>query len=86
MTTYLALKRAAAEDAAFEARTQLARMARIHSLGELTASIAHEINQPLAAIATSGSACQRWLEPVSYTHLDVYKRQTTPCPAGCWTA
>ncbi len=62
VTTYLALKRAAAEDAAFEARAQLARMARIHSLGELTASIAHEINQPLAAIATSGSACQRWLE------------------------
>ncbi len=62
VTAYLALKRAAAEDAAFEARTQLARMARIHSLGELTASIAHEINQPLAAIATSGSACQRWLE------------------------
>ncbi|WP_156525768.1 hypothetical protein [Achromobacter ruhlandii] len=47
-------KRAAAEDAAFEARTQLARMARIHSLGELTASIAHEINQPLAARSSAG--------------------------------
>lgn len=61
-TAYLALKRVAAEEAAYAARAQLARMARIHSLGELAASIAHEINQPLAAIATSGSACQRWLE------------------------
>lgn len=62
ITAYLALRRAAAEDAAFEMRTQLVRMARIRSLGGLTASIAHEINQPLAAIAASGSACQRWLE------------------------
>ncbi len=62
ITAYLALKRAAAEEAAQEARVQLARLARIQSMGELTASIAHEINQPLAAIVTSGSACQRWLE------------------------
>lgn len=62
ITAYLALKRSAAEAAAFEARAQLTRMARIQALGELTASIAHEINQPLAAIAASGSACQRWLE------------------------
>lgn len=62
ITAYLALLRAAAEDAAFEMRTQLVRIARIRSLGGLTASIAHEINQPLAAIAASGSACQRWLE------------------------
>ena len=32
------------------------------TIGELGASIAHEINQPLAAIAASGNACQRWLE------------------------
>ncbi|OZI31188.1 hypothetical protein CAL29_24980 [Bordetella genomosp. 10] len=62
ITAYLALKRAAAEEAVQEARAQLARLARIQSMGELTASIAHEINQPLAAIVTSGSACQRWLE------------------------
>lgn len=62
ITAYLALQRSAAQAAAFEARTQLARMARIQSLSELTASIAHEVNQPLAAIATSGSACQRWLK------------------------
>lgn len=62
ITAYLALQRAAAQDAAFEMRAHLVRMARIRSLGGLTASIAHEINQPLAAIVTSGSACQRWLE------------------------
>ena len=38
-----------------------AHSARVSMLGELTASIAHEINQPLAAIATSGAASARWL-------------------------
>lgn len=61
ITTWLALKMIAAESAAHEARAQLIRIARINSLGELAASIAHEVNQPLAAIATSGDACLRWL-------------------------
>lgn len=62
ITTYLALKMVAAKAAIYEAQAQLARMARLTSLGELTASIAHEVNQPLAAIATSGGACLRWLD------------------------
>ncbi|HEX7853707.1 MAG TPA: ATP-binding protein [Sphingobium sp.] len=61
ITTYLALKVVAAEGAAHEARAQLIRLARVNSLGELAASIAHEVNQPLAAIATSGDAALRWL-------------------------
>jgi C4-dicarboxylate-specific signal transduction histidine kinase len=61
-TTYLALKMIAAETAVHESRAQLARMAHLTTLGELTASIAHEINQPLAAIMTSANACQRWLD------------------------
>jgi len=61
VTTYLSLKLVAAEAAAHESRERLLRMARITSLGELTASIAHEVNQPLAAIATSAGACRRWL-------------------------
>lgn len=61
ITTWLALQMIAAESAAYEARAQLIRIARINSLGELAASIAHEVNQPLAAIATSGDACLRWL-------------------------
>ncbi len=36
-------------------------MSRVMTLGELTASIAHEVNQPLAAIVTNSNACLRWL-------------------------
>lgn len=61
ITTYLALRLAAAQAAAHEARAQLARIARIRSLGELTTSIAHEVNQPLAAISASAHAGLRWL-------------------------
>ena len=60
-TTYLVLKTVAAQASAFEAQAQMVRVARLTSLGALTASIAHEVNQPLAAIATSGGACRRWL-------------------------
>jgi signal transduction histidine kinase len=44
-------------------RTQdaLAQVTRVMSMGELSASIAHEINQPLAAIVANGDACLRWL-------------------------
>ncbi len=62
VTTYLALKTAAAQAAVFDAQEQFARMARLTRLGELTASIAHEVNQPLAAVATSADACRRWLD------------------------
>jgi C4-dicarboxylate-specific signal transduction histidine kinase len=61
VTTYLLLKIKRAENATIAARTQLARIGRVTVLGELTASIAHEINQPLAAIVTNGAACTRWL-------------------------
>lgn len=61
ITTLLALKLVAAQAAAHEARAQLLRVARIRSLGELTTSIAHEVNQPLAAISASANAALRWL-------------------------
>lgn len=44
-----------------QAQGDLARVSRISALGELSASIAHEVGQPLAAITTSGEACLRWL-------------------------
>lgn len=44
-----------------EARTELARAARLTSMGEVAATIAHELNQPLAAISNSAGACVRWL-------------------------
>jgi PAS domain S-box-containing protein len=43
------------------ARESLARASQAASLAELSASIAHEVNQPLAAIVTNSNACQRWL-------------------------
>jgi PAS domain S-box-containing protein len=54
-------ERKQAEEALHQAREQLARVARASSMGELTASIAHEVNQPLTAIINNGNACLRWL-------------------------
>ncbi|MGE0743318.1 MAG: ATP-binding protein [Hyphomonadaceae bacterium] len=45
-----------------QVQTEFAHAARVFMLGELTASIAHEVNQPLAAIATNASAGLRWLD------------------------
>ncbi len=50
-----------AEDAVEATRAELRRAARMNRLGAMTASIAHEINQPLAAIAANTSAALRWL-------------------------
>ena len=50
-----------AEEALRKAQGELAHVARVMTMGELTASIAHEINQPLAAIVAEGDACQGWL-------------------------
>lgn len=50
-----------AQDALLAAQAELAHASRVATLGELTASIAHEVNQPLAAIVTSGEAGMRWL-------------------------
>lgn len=61
VTAYLALRTAAAEASAREAQAQLAHITRVTMLGELTASIAHELNQPLAAIVLNGNAARRWL-------------------------
>jgi C4-dicarboxylate-specific signal transduction histidine kinase len=43
------------------AQAQLVHMARVTTMGELTAAIAHEVNQPLAAVVTNANACVRWL-------------------------
>ncbi len=49
------------EDGLLRTQSDLAHVARVATLGELTASIAHEVNQPLAAVVTNGEACLRWL-------------------------
>ena len=50
-----------AEERWQRAQAELAYVARVNALGQVTASITHEINQPLAAIVSSASACLRWL-------------------------
>ena len=54
-------ERKRAQETLAKAQAELAHVSRVSTLGELTASIAHEVNQPLAAIVTSGEACLRWL-------------------------
>jgi PAS domain S-box-containing protein len=50
-----------ASEALREAQMELAHVTRVTTLGELTASIAHEVNQPLAAVVANAEACLRWL-------------------------
>ena len=54
-------QRRLAEEALAKARSELAHVARATTLGALTASIAHEVNQPLAGIITNASTCLRML-------------------------
>src|SRR5262245_23878718 len=54
-------ERKQAEAALREAQTGLAHVTRVTTMGELAASIAHEVNQPLAAVVTKANACLRWL-------------------------
>jgi PAS domain S-box-containing protein len=51
-----------AEQALRQAQAELAHVTRVTTLGELTASIAHEVNQPLAAVIANAAACLRWLD------------------------
>jgi len=61
LMTWLLIKIEAAHAAAHLAQVQLLRLTRVQRLEGLTTAIAHEVNQPLTAIVTSGHACQRWL-------------------------
>jgi len=51
-----------AEEKLHEAQAALAHVTRVTALGELAASIAHEVNQPLAAVVANAAACLRWLD------------------------
>jgi PAS domain S-box-containing protein len=55
-------QRKLAEEALDKARSELAHVARIATLNALTASIAHEVNQPLSGIITNASTCRRMLD------------------------
>ncbi len=54
-------ERMRAEEALHEAQANLARVSRVTTMGELTASLAHEIRQPIAAAVTNAATCLRWL-------------------------
>jgi len=55
------IERKQAEDALHRVQAELAHVTRVATLGEMTASIAHEINQPLAAVVNNATACVHWL-------------------------
>jgi C4-dicarboxylate-specific signal transduction histidine kinase len=55
------VERQQAEEARREAQAELARVSRVTTMGELTASLAHEVNQPIAAAVTNANTCLRWL-------------------------
>src|SRR5438552_11067950 len=55
------IERKRAEDALHRAQMELAHVTRVATLGEMTASIAHEVNQPLTAVIANANASLRWL-------------------------
>ena len=56
------IERKRAEEAFRTAQIELAHVTRVATLGEMTASIAHEINQPLGALVNNAGACLGWLD------------------------
>jgi PAS domain S-box-containing protein len=54
-------ERKGAEESLRQAQADLARVNRVTTMGELTASLAHEVNQPIAAAVTNANTCLRWL-------------------------
>jgi PAS domain S-box-containing protein len=54
-------ERKRAEESLRQAQSDLARVNRVTTMGELTASLAHEVNQPIAAAVTNANTCLRWL-------------------------
>ncbi|HWX53290.1 MAG TPA: MHYT domain-containing protein [Verrucomicrobiae bacterium] len=54
-------ERKQADEALRQAQAELARVSRLTTMGEFTASLAHEVNQPIAAAVTNANACLRWL-------------------------
>jgi C4-dicarboxylate-specific signal transduction histidine kinase len=54
-------ERKRAEESLRQTQAELARVSRVTTMGELTASLAHEVNQPIAAASTNANTCLRWL-------------------------
>lgn len=70
-------ERARREEMALLAKDRITRVARLASMGEMASGVAHELNQPLAAITTYARACERYLampQP-DYTELEMAVRE-----------
>jgi len=67
------MERKHAEQALRDMQTNIAHVVRITTLGELTASITHEVNQPLGAVLGNAEACLRWLDRAT-PDLDAVRR------------
>ncbi|CAI8904412.1 two-component system, LuxR family, sensor kinase FixL [Pseudomonas sp. IT-347P] len=63
-------ERVQAEEMLYRTQAELTHICRVTTLGELTASIAHEVNQPLTAITSSADGCRRWLDRA---HPDIHE-------------
>jgi signal transduction histidine kinase len=57
----IAIEGEQSEEALRQAQREIARVSRVNTMGELTASVAHEVNQPIAAAITDANTCLRWL-------------------------
>jgi len=57
----IAIEREQGEEVLRQAKVDLAHVSRVTTMGELTASLAHEVNQPIAAAVTNANTCLRWL-------------------------
>lgn len=67
-TTYLATAIQVLDKKAEQTHAELAHMSRVMTIGELTASIAHEVSQPLSAIIANAGAAKRWLSALPPQH------------------
>ena len=72
-------ERESAEEGLILAQAEIARIARITTMGEFAASIAHELNQPLGSIVMSGDACLRWLTAKPPNLDEVQQAATLGC-------
>jgi PAS domain S-box-containing protein len=78
-------ERKRAELRAYQDRAKIAHATRVATMAELTASLAHQISQPLAAIATLSRAAQRWLSRTT-PDLDETRKALEDIDAGCGRA
>ena len=67
-----------ASEALQQAQAELAHVTRVTTLGELAASIAHEVNQPLAAIVADANACLNWLAASRSRPRQASAKRSTP--------